>query len=349
MGHLFGFAGGNRASPRLAPGRRRGAGVLLLLCCLAQWAVAAEPCPSRVRELRPVPVAAAGQVTVATQNLWRLFDDIDDGNGEVVTHERYRQHLDKLARQIAGVLQAPDVVAVQEAESRKVLADLAAAVQARDPARRYRAVLLEGHDRSGIDVGFLVRADWTLRQARQLFADRRHNHAWLFDRPPLWLQLETPRGQRLDLVNVHLRSLIGSDAGGAEGRRVARKRRRQAELLAGWVQAQLAQQPGTPLVLLGDFNASPGAARGLDVLGLLQQAGLNDLVLRLPPAERWTYVHACRAEALDHIMVSPALLPAVAGIAVSRGNAGVYWRRDREPGTALRSSDHDGLELYLHH
>lgn len=304
-----------------------------------------------------MPVAAKGEVTVATQNLFHLFDDVDDGGTEVVTPRRYRQRLEKLSLQVVDVLRSPDVLAVQEAENLKVLTDLSAAVAARNGRAPYQAVLLEGRDRSGIDVGFLLRADWKIEAQQQLLRTVRRGRAPLFDRPPLWLRLALPDGQSLELVNVHLKSLRGSDDSPEEAERIAGKRRQQAEALAGWLRERLRAEPQVRLVLLGDFNAGPGSGSGagpvkaplggVDVMALLAEAGLQPLDERLSGPERYSYVHDCRTEALDHLLVTQALLPAVQALAASRGNAGVSWRFDRADGTALHSADHDGLVLYL--
>ncbi|MFZ5560027.1 MAG: endonuclease/exonuclease/phosphatase family protein [Pseudomonadota bacterium] len=322
--------------------------LFLLYWLWSASALAAAQCVPAVPAAAPVPAAARGEVSIATQNLMRLFDDIDDGGAEVLPSPRYRLRLDKLARQVGEVLRFPHVLAVQEAENQKVLAELAHRLAQGGAGPRYQVALLEGHDRGGIDVGFLVRADWKILKVEQLLARTRLDRRFLFDRPPLLLRLQTPQGP-LDLVNVHLKSLRGSDRR-AEAKRIARKRQRQAEALAGWVRARRpagAGQAAPPLVVLGDFNAAPEVLGGVDVLGILQSAGLRSLHSRLPAGARWTYVYKCRGQALDHVLVSPELLPAVRRFAVSRGNAGVAWRHEREAGTPLRSADHDAVVLYL--
>lgn len=319
----------------------------LAVLFLAPPAPARGPdCPYRVHEVRPVPAPAPGEVAVATQNLKRLFDAVDDGGGDRVTAGEYGRRLAQLAAQVDAVLRRPAVIAVQEAEHEKALADLAAALRERT-GEAWRPVLREGHDRGGIDVGFLVRADWQVLQVEQVLAQEMLDRHPLFDRPPLRLRLRAPGGQEIDLVNVHLKSLYGSDRGDREERRIARKRTRQAEALAAWLKAALAGRPQRRLVLLGDFNATPDARGGVDVLGIVQAAGLRAVDERLPQDERYTYVWRCEPEALDHVFVSPALLPAVSGLAVSRGNAAAAPRRDTPPDSPLASSDHDALVLYL--
>ncbi|MDQ8036073.1 MAG: endonuclease/exonuclease/phosphatase family protein [Pedobacter sp.] len=290
-----------------------------------------------------MPAAKPGELTIATQNLQRFFDDEAGGRADVLPSAAYQKKLGKLAAQVSDVLRNPHVLAVQEAENIAVLDALAAAIKARGgPA--YKTFLLEGNDYGGIDVGFLLRSDIEVAGVEALLKQRKLDRAALFDRPPLRLQLKLASGHELSVINVHLKSLRGSEDE-ARARKTARKRQRQAEVLAEWLSAELAMQPRQALVLLGDFNATPEALGGVDVLGHIRASGLTDVDERLPLPERYSYVHDCRGEALDHVLVSPALLPAVQAVAVSRGNAGVQRRAVQHE--ALRSADHDGLVLYL--
>jgi endonuclease/exonuclease/phosphatase family metal-dependent hydrolase len=309
---------------------------------------AAAGCPPRVTGVRPVPVAAPDDLTIATQNLWQLLDDRDDDAGavEVVATADYRRHLAKLALQVADVLREPDVLAVQEAENTRVLAALAEAVAARTGHPPYQVMLWPRPDLHGNHTGFLVKAGWKVLALQALLTRRRLDYSPLFDRPPLALRVQVPGGRELLVVNVHLKSLHGSDDPD-EAARIARRRARQADALAQWLRDFRVRQPGAALVLLGDFNATVDGLGDVDVLGPLTASGLVLLDERLPAAERFTYVHACRPEALDHVLVSPGLAPDVRALAVSRGNAGAPFRAAARPDTALRSSDHDGLVLYL--
>ncbi len=300
-------------------------------------------CTPAVAAMRPVPLAAVHEFTIATQNLQRFFDDEPGGRGAVLSTPAYQRKLAKLAAQVMQVLHEPDVLAVQEAENLKVLDDLAAAITARG-GRHYQALLLEGHDYGGMNLGFLLPQDAGVMKVEALLTQRKLGRHALFDRPPLHLELLMDDGAALHIINLHLKSLRGSDDD-AVAAKTARKRQRQAEVLAEWLGAELAMHPQERLVLLGDFNATLDALGGVDVLGRIKASGLADVDENLPPAERYSYVHDCHGEALDHVLVSPGLLPAVSRIAVSRGNAGVNRRAQAHE--ALRSADHDGLVLYL--
>lgn len=310
-------------------------------------ALAAREGCDRPKLTAPVAVSqpAATDVTVATQNLWRLFDDVKDG-GQVLTTEQYDLKRTKLARQIAEVLHLPDVVAVQEVENRRVLAGLATEVARLSGRPAYQSLVLEGMDPGGIDVGFLVRANWKVLAVKQLLTDKRLDSHPLFDRPPLHIVLQDLSGQRLELVNVHLKSLKGSEHPG-KVKKIASKRRLQAQALAGWWRQYVRSYPRVALLMLGDFNATPEVLGGVDVLGELHAAGLVMTSDRLPAEQRYTYVYQCRPELIDNILASPGMVARIRALEASRGNADRHRRVSKEGDTAAGSSDHDALVLYL--
>ena len=113
------------------------------------------------------------EMTVGALNLFRLFDDIDDPDipridpetgieygdattDTVVSTDDYMRRLTKFSGYIRTVLMSPDILAVSEVESLKVLQDLADKIKADDDTLNYTPYLEEGNDIGGIDVGFLV-------------------------------------------------------------------------------------------------------------------------------------------------------------------------------------------------
>lgn len=309
----------------------------------------------------PVPVRAMlpGEVAVGTQNLYRLGDPGDD--------VPYATRLTKLSRQVREVLESPHVLAVQEVMDLDTLSDLADRVAEDDPAVVYDPYLLEGNDFGGIDVGFLVRDPGRALDVSQIGADARlpWDGSLLFDRPPLVLEVEFPGlagSFEATLVAVHLRSLGGIDDPD-DGERVRQKRAEQSRWLADWIQDRQHADPAEALIVLGDFNAFEFSDGYVDVMGqvtgqpdpdgALIPAGedveppLVNWLLRLPAGDRYSFVFGCSAEALDHIVTNRAATGWVRGVAYSRGNADAPNDHELDPATALRSSDHDGLVLYL--
>ena len=102
----------------------------------------------------PTRAKAADEGTVGSFNLFRLFDDIDDApdgarDDAVVSPEEYSLRQAKIAAYIVDVMGAPDILAIQEVESLKVMQDLAATVAAFDASVSYArpAAVAPGCDR----------------------------------------------------------------------------------------------------------------------------------------------------------------------------------------------------------
>ena len=305
--------------------------LIILLCLLAATALSAD-CRG-LAPARSIPAPQANEWTLATLNLWRLRDTRKDSRlDEPLSEAVLNRRIQALAGFIAGPLQAPHMLAVQEVENRELLEALA--VRLARHGWRYRVALKEGNDPSGMDVGLLYRQPVRIVSVESLFAEQEfHGHS-LFSRPPLHVTVRSPR--QLQLVVVHLRS-----ARGLHKSRVRQKRQRQAALLASWA----IEQSG-PLIMAGDFNSTWGAGRISASYRRFAQSGLFNLWQRLPKRERYSFRHRCRPQALDHIWVSPDLETSVSRMAASRGNAGRYHSLYGSQGVAP-VSDHDALVVYF--
>ncbi len=332
----------------------------------------------------PVPVRPRGahEFTVGSLNLFRLFDDIDDpptanANGEVIRNDtvvpaaEYQRRRAKLVAYILDVLDAPDILAVQEAEKIEVLQDLAADIAAADPGVVYTAYLIEGNDIGTIDVGFLTRDTIAVDAVTQygyttIFS---YDGSLLNDRPPLMLEArcvadgaDTP----VKVIVVHNRSL-GSIDDPTNGERVRQKRLEQAQFVAQLVQDEQTADPDVALAVVGDFNAYEFTDGYVDVVGQiagdfvpaenllsgldLVDPNLTKRVLTLPAGERYSYTFEGSAQTLDHALTSTGLDPLVTGFEYGRGNADAAVDLINDGTTPaylpLRSSDHDGLVLHL--
>jgi hypothetical protein len=317
----------------------------------------------------PVPVRAreAGEMTVASLNLFRLFDDQPDGNEEVVSSAEYQRRLAKLAAQVREVLGAPDVIAVQEAEKLGVLEALADSLEALEPALLYEPLLVEGNDVGGIDVGFLVRSTVAVDAVTQLGAAEMLSvdGSLLHDRPPLLLEARfvgNGGAFRFAVMAVHNRSLNGIDSPGS-GPRVRQKRLEQAQSIATKVQAIQSADPTLPLIVIGDFNAFEFSDGYVDAVGQIRgdvdpsgsllsgpdlvEPNLANQVEALPAAERYSFVFDGTAQTLDHALTGAAAGAWVRGVAFGRANADAPEALLDDATTPLRASDHDGLVLFL--
>jgi predicted extracellular nuclease len=321
----------------------------------------------------PVPVPARGpaEMTVGSLNLFRLFDDVDDGGEQVVDSAEYARRLGKFSDFIRNVMDAPDVLAVQEVEKLGVLEDLAAEIAADDPAVAYSAFLVEGNDVGGIDVGFLTRDSITVDQVTQLGAAEllSYDGSLLHDRPPLLLEgRNTADGSDFPfaVMVVHSRSLGGIDDP-FDGERVRQKRLEQAESIATKTQALQDADPDINLVVIGDFNAFEFSDSYVDVTGHMKgdfipeenlvcetndcddlvDPDLVDQALLIPEEERYSFIFRGSAQVLDHALTSSALDELIRNFAMARGNADAAFDLINDGATPLRSSDHDGIVLFL--
>lgn len=289
--------------------------------------------------------AEAEPLRVLTQNMNRLFDNIDDGNDEkILSHGRFRQRVKAAARKFGDDFGLPHIIALQEIENLNVLAKIADEIEHRYNAR-YRVILIPGHDPSGINLGYLVRYGVEIRKVDQLFRSWTFgaNANPLYSRPPLYLEacyIENCLG----LLNLHLRSMRGIDSA-ADGDRVRRKRLAQAEAIADWSNRLQQSEPLLSLLILGDLNALTPGDRHVDVAGIIRgnpqnqkvrlkgrdlvEPDLVDLTQLIAPQDRYSYIYRRQKQQLDYMLVNQAFAAEVEVIAFSR--------------IEKRFSDHAGL------
>ena len=297
---------------------------------------------------RPARARNAGELVVAAQNMFRLFDDQDDPSlGEPVTATAtYQARLATISAHIRNNLAAPDVLAVSEVENLSTLMDLADKLNFDDPTLGYVAYLEEGNDIGGIDVGFLVRDTVSVSSIAQLgpndtWIDPQTNApALLNDRPPLLLQGSYNGNGApfpIAVVAVHQRSLIDVETSA----RVREKRETQAENISQHLNDLQTANPGIRIVVTGDFNAFEFDDGYVDVMSIItSSADLTNQVLTVPAAERYSYVEEGVTQVLDHALTSAPLDPWVRGLDFAHANADA-------PVAFGAASDHDGVVLFV--
>ncbi|MFC1550851.1 lamin tail domain-containing protein, partial [Candidatus Neomarinimicrobiota bacterium] len=318
---------------------------------------------------KPLRIPSAGERTIGSLNLYRLFDDADDGGEYVASTAEYDRRLSKFSMYIRNVLKSPDILAVQEVEKLGVLEDLATKILADDASIDYTAYLEEGNDIGGIDVGFLVREDRVqvdgitqLGKAETFIDPGDQSVDILHDRPPLLLEgyfiVAGEPIYPIAVIGVHNRSLSS-----IETIRVQTKRLTQAQYIAQVAQDMQVANPDIHLVVTGDFNGFEFTDGYVDVIGQIMgdiipaenvlsgpdlvDPNLTNQVLSLPASNRYSFIYRGSAQVLDHALTTTALNPAVTEFAYGRGNADAAVDLINFDSTPLRSSDHDGLLLYL--
>jgi hypothetical protein len=315
------------------------------------------------------PAAGSGEFTVASFNLENLFDPNDtpnkrdpcdrDENGrpcrERVTPADFALKLSKAGQAVRNVLGGPTIVAVQEVESLGVLNALAASPDL--APLDYGAVLLEGPDPRGIDVGLLYRRDrvavtgvyqhnacTTLDLGFDDEDERcRSQEGGPFDghflaaRPPLVVSLTIrgPSGEfPLTVIVAHFKSKSGTDP---EGQGFTGRRVEEARLVAGIVNDLLAVDPDSAIMVLGDLNDSTNSE---PLRVLTAAAPLQNLTLQVPPAERYSSIVSGLSQVLDHILVTAQLRTRLIRITFAHLDADYPVSLGGQP-VPYQVSDHD--------
>jgi uncharacterized protein len=127
---------------------------------------------------------------------------------------------------------------------------------------------------------------------------------------------------------------------------------RQAGALQRWVDSLVAASGEADVLQVGDFNAYLRE----DPIANIEAAGYENLLMRLPKRERYSFVFNGEAGALDHAFASRSLRRQVTGMTLWHINADEppvldynteFKTDDRYAATPFRSSDHDPLLVGL--
>lgn len=274
-----------------------------------------------------LPTTAVDEFRVMTWNVENLFDFLEPHPSDpaLPTVAEYRAWLDKIANTIL-LADYPSVIGFQEVEHVGVLQDIAEHQLLQD--FNYQAILLEGTDSRGIDVGYLVRGDVQILDTQQFPAPNE-----LTPRPPLMIKVQIDLDGELRVVyllNNHFLSMSGGEQA-TEPRRIA-----QAAWNGDLVQQIIADDPEAFVVVMGDLNSyyeSPP-------IETLRSAGMVHTFDQLLPEERYTYIYQGVAQVLDHILVNEEYESNIASVDILHVNADFPLQPPGDT-SVLHKSDHD--------
>jgi endonuclease/exonuclease/phosphatase family metal-dependent hydrolase len=154
------------------------------------------------------------------------------------------------ARVIAGL--QPDVLGVVEVESRPVLAAFNSEVIAALGGTPFRhAMVIDGNDERGIDVGLLTGDAYPIGRMRSHVDDRLTDGGLLFSRDCPEFELATPRGDRMVVLVNHFKSKGYGGTASSNARR-----RAQAERVAT-IYRGLVKEGINLVAVIGDLNDTP--------------------------------------------------------------------------------------------
>ncbi len=163
----------------------------------------------------------------------------------------------------------------------------------------------------------------------------------------------------VEILVVHNRSLSSIDS----SERVRLKRLRQAQFVANIVQDIQTNNPDVNLVVTGDFNAYQFSDSYVDVVGQITGTSvevdnllwepspvmpeLTNQVDSLSADQQYSFIFRGSSQVLDHSLTTSNLERMVTDFTFARGNSDVPANLVEDDSSELRSSDHDGVVLYI--
>ncbi len=333
-----------------------------------------KPEVSGLMEASALPSPKDNQLSIASMNIERFFDDEDDPDVKepIITRDGFDRRLKKISRAIRMYLKMPDVIGMVEAENLSALKRLAERINkdvelsgAENP--KYDAYLVEGNDPGGIDSGFLVkRSRVEVLETVQFGKDDEFknpvskNDVHLNDRPPFLLRASIKNGGtpfEFTVIVNHLKSFRGYDDE-KDAPFVRMKKKLQAEFLAKFVNERQKANPNERIALIGDFNFYQFSDGIMDVIGTIKgtpaakdslivpmddlvESDLVNLVDLIDPKKRYSYVFDGNGQVLDHFIVNGPFRKNVVGFGFAHINSDFPEIYRNDPNRVERFSDHD--------
>jgi uncharacterized protein len=315
----------------------------------------------------PVPAAAACEFTVAGYNIENFANNATQ-----------RQ---KASLAIRTVMRYPDIIGHIEILNLVTLQALATqvnndAIAAGDPNPAYQAFLIQAPAGGTQNVGFLVKTarvqvgSVTQERGGDTFINPNNGQPeTLHDRPPLVLHATVdptgPAPLPVIVVVNHPRSFIDIELVSGEGVRVRAKRTAQAESIASLLQELQTNNPTTPVIAVGDYNAYQFNDGYTDPVAILKGMPTPDdqivvdespdlvnpnfinLTDSLPVSQRYSFVFEGTPQALDHVFVNSVAQSYVKGYAIARCNSDFPESFAGDASRPEGNSDHDMPVAYF--
>lgn len=226
----------------------------------------------------------------------------------------------------------PDILICVEVENRPTLQRFNDQVLSSVLGQRYpHAMVIDGNDARGIDVGLLSR--YPIVGIRS-HVDDEYEGKPVFSRDCPEYVLRLPSGKQIVICPNHFKSKRGGDNAQAQARRRAQGIR-AAEI------ARAAEQQISPLVVVaGDFNDTPDS----DAVAALLNDGWADIQIhpKYPTDRPGTYATGTAANKIDYIIMSSALKDALVDVGIER--RGTYhpklWPSFQGVTATTEASDH---------
>lgn len=232
---------------------------------------------------------------VMNWNVHQFFDSIPTGaSGELVLSAAdYKKKRDALGAVIASM--DADVVALAEIETKPILDDM----NGNNLGGRYISVnLIEGNDPRGIDVAILskIQPDKVVSHKDDIFPKAGTNGPlYHFSRDVLEVHL-THNGRPMVFLAVHFKAKTPPDD--------PDKRLAEAQKARAIADGLITEDPARAVIILGDFNDTPGSPPVKAVAGAGDTAFV-DAAESVPSAQRYSFDFNGTLQLIDHQFASP--------------------------------------------
>jgi predicted extracellular nuclease len=190
-----------------------------------------------------------------------------------------------------------DIVVLAEIENKAILDDLNASELGGAYSQR---ILIEGNDQRGIDVGVLskIAPDSVVSHKDDVFVLAGTNGPqYRYARDCLEVHF-TVNQREIILLGVHFRAKGATDD--------PDKRLAEAQHARQIADDLHAKKPGAGILILGDFNDTPGSPPCAAAVGAAPDLYV-DSADAVPVADRYSYDYQGKLELIDHQMANPAL------------------------------------------
>jgi len=289
-----------------------------------------------------VDTPSSTQATIGSLNCL-FFATWEDG---------YTTRRQKFTNYIVDLMQAPDIVAVQEVRSFETLQDLANFIQANHPEIIYTPYLIGS---GSLEVGYLVKNTVSNVEVTELGANETLSSGGVLHyRAPLLLEgtFNTTPPKPISVINLHLKSL-----GGSSSTKWIR-RHEQAISVANMVEERINEN----LIVVGDFNAFEFSDGRVDIVN--QIAGtpslgaefpvqnivsipLTNQSLTVPEEEQYSFVFQNNAQILDHCLTTDLQGLTFNKLQYVRANSDFSDSYFTTNSPNYHTSDHDGFVMFM--
>ena len=209
----------------------------------------------------------------------------------------------------------PDVMGVIECESRTALLQFSNLLLPAVGAAAFDgAMLIDGNDERGIDVGLMTKRGYLVNWMKSHVDDKEEgSRQHIFSRDCPEYGIFTPSGQTVWVLVNHFKSKGYGAQDASERKRLAQATR------VAQITERLKTESASLMAVIGDFNDTPDSA---SLAPLLQGCGFRDVsehTAYQSDGHPGTYQHSGPKEKIDYILLSPALY--------ERVQQGGVWRK----------------------